>query len=159
MGSTAVFIVIAVPQLLVDPELAPLLDLFPTVQFSSELLPMIRSREFPLPSDPRVAELVGMTACIVAGPLDSSGVTVRVYAPRNREPILPCILHLHGGGFVTGSAGMMDPMHRALSLEENCAGCGTRLCRGINVRCAGTGGRSGRFATHLHSRGRARSIS
>ena len=32
---------------LVDPDLAPLLELFPTVEFSTELLPMIRAREFP----------------------------------------------------------------------------------------------------------------
>ena len=33
----------------------------------------------------------------------------------------PCIFHMHGGGFVVGSAAMMDPSHRALALELDCS--------------------------------------
>jgi acetyl esterase/lipase len=105
---------------LVDPELAPLLELFPTVEFSSELLPMIRAREFPTQSDPAVAARVAMNTQWVPGPKGAPEVSVRIYIPREGDSVRPCIFHIHGGGFVTGSAAMMDPIHRALALEENC---------------------------------------
>jgi acetyl esterase/lipase len=105
---------------LVDPELAPLLELFPTMEFSAELLPMIRSREFPTPSDPVVAAHVAMDTRLVPGPKGAPEVSVRMYTPRQGDGVRPCIFHIHGGGFVTGSAAMMDPFHRALALEENC---------------------------------------
>jgi len=105
---------------LVDPDLAPLLELFPTVAFSSDLLPMIRARDFPVESDPEVAERVAMETRAVPGPEGAPEVSVRIYTPREGEFLRPCILHIHGGGFVTGSAAMMDPIHRALALEVNC---------------------------------------
>jgi triacylglycerol lipase len=105
---------------LVDPDLAPLLELFPTVQFSSDLLPMIRSRDLPMRSDPGVAALVAMETRAVPGPEGAPEVSVRIYTPREGEILRPCIFHIHGGGFVAGSAAMLDPMHRALALEVNC---------------------------------------
>jgi acetyl esterase/lipase len=105
---------------LVDPELAPLLELFPTVQFSTELLPMIRTREFPVVVDSEVAARVAMETRAVPGPDGAPEVPVRIYTPRHAEGSRPCILHMHGGGFVVGSAAMMDPVHRALALEQNC---------------------------------------
>lgn len=105
---------------LVDPELTPLLELFPTMEFSSDLLPLIRAREFPVASDPTVAARVAMQTRTVRGPAGAPDVSVRIYAPKEAEILRPCILHIHGGGFVTGSAAMMDPVHRALALEVNC---------------------------------------
>src|SRR6476659_8109493 len=94
---------------LVDPELAPLLELFPTTQFSIELLPMIRAREFPMNGDPSVAAQVAMETRAVPGPKGAPEVSVRIYTPRNGAGLRPCIFHMHGGGFVVGSAAMMDP--------------------------------------------------
>ena len=105
---------------LVDPDLTPLLELFPTVQFSAELLPMIRAREFPVISDPGVAAQVALGMRPVPGPAGAPEVPVRIYTPRAGEGLRPCIFHIHGGGYVTGSAAMMDPMHRALALDLNC---------------------------------------
>jgi triacylglycerol lipase len=105
---------------LVDPQLAPLLELFPTAEFSTELLPMIRSREIPIKSDPAVASRVAMEMRRVPGPKGAPEVSLRMYTPREGQSVRPCILHMHGGGFVTGSAAMMDPVHRALALEQDC---------------------------------------
>jgi acetyl esterase/lipase len=107
-------------QHLVDPQLAPLLAAFPTVEFSTELLPMIRARAFEMPTDPRAAELVAVDIRSVPGPAGAPEVGVRIYRPREAVGLLPCILHIHGGGFVTGSAAMMEPVHRSLSLGQNC---------------------------------------
>lgn len=105
---------------LVDPELAPLLELFPTIAFSTDLLPMIRSREIPVRDDPAVTARVAMETRMVPGPKGAAEVSVRMYTPREGQFVRPCILHFHGGGYVTGSAAMMDPVHRALALEMDC---------------------------------------
>ncbi len=105
---------------LVDPELATLLELFPTVEFSTDLLPMIRSRELPITVDPAVAARVAMETRAVPGPEGAPEVSIRIYTPREGKSLRPCIFHIHGGGFVTGTAAMMDPMHRALALEVDC---------------------------------------
>ena len=33
------------------------------------------------------------------------GIPVRLYYPAGRESITPALIYIHGGGFVTGSAG------------------------------------------------------
>jgi acetyl esterase/lipase len=105
---------------LVDPELAPLLEAFPTVAFSTDLLPMIRSREFPTVADPRATARVGLEIRAIPGPAGAPEVAIRIYKPHEVRGALPGILHIHGGGFVTGSAAMMDPAHRSLAMEQNC---------------------------------------
>jgi acetyl esterase/lipase len=106
---------------LVDPELAPLLELFPTTQFSTELLPTIRAREFPMNGDPGVAAQVAMEIRTVPGPAGAAEVPVRMYTPRMGAKLRPCILHIHGGGFVVGTAAMMEPAHLALALALDCS--------------------------------------
>ena len=105
---------------LVDPELAPLLELFPTEQFSTERLPTIRSRELPVENNPGLAARVAMETRAVPGPDGAPQVSVRIYTPREGNGVRPCIVHMHGGGFVVGTAAMLDPMHRALALDLNC---------------------------------------
>ena len=97
-----------------------MLELFPTMQFSTELLPEIRAREFPMVSDPVVAAQVAMETQAVPGPKGAPQVLVRIYTPKHGAGLRPCILHMHGGGFVVGTAAMMDPSHRALALDMNC---------------------------------------
>jgi acetyl esterase/lipase len=106
---------------LVDPELAPLLELFPTMEFSTELLPTIRAREFPVSGNPDVAAQVAMETRAVPGAAGAPEVPVRMYTPRAGKKLRPCILHVHGGGYVVGTAAMMDPAHRALALELDCS--------------------------------------
>ena len=105
---------------LVDPELRELLDLFPTLEFSAEILPEIRARVFPLPSDPQATEAVAMTTRAVPRPTGAPDVGVTIYTPRNRNGRLPCIFHIHGGGYVTGSALQLEPIHRLLALQADC---------------------------------------
>ena len=106
---------------LVDPQLLALLEVFPTVQFSTELLPEIRARTFPATVDPRAAAAVEMEARLISGPPGAADVALYIYRPREKTGILPCILHIHGGGYVTGSAAMMEPFHRPLALEAECS--------------------------------------
>jgi acetyl esterase/lipase len=106
-------------QHLVDPQLLPLLELFPTMQFSVELLPEIRARAFPAPEDPRAAA-VALETRMVSGPAGAPDVPIFIYRPREKSGALPCIFHIHGGGYVVGSAATMEPFHRPLALDADC---------------------------------------
>lgn len=101
---------------LVDPELAPLLDAFPTVTLSAETLPAMRARQLPLTaSDETDVELEERSIDGPVGPL-----ALRIYRPRGADGALGGILHLHGGGFVGGSSAAMEAIHRPLVAALGC---------------------------------------
>jgi triacylglycerol lipase len=106
---------------LVDPELAPFLELLPFVELTDEALPAMRERSFPLPFDPALAETVSRTVRANPGPPGAPDVSVSCYRPKDTEGALPCILHIHGGGFILGSATEMQGPHLALTAALGCA--------------------------------------
>ena len=95
---------------LVDPELLPFVDGFPTMQLSNEALPAIRA---------------GLQAMLAAQPLPELPVTYRDVAvpsgegdrtircvlvqPLERPADVPAVLHFHGGGHVLGQPEMDLP--------------------------------------------------
>jgi acetyl esterase/lipase len=92
----------------VDPALSPLLDLFPPVDLTTETLPQIRND-----LKAEVAQMaaaapafpdVEVTEHTVPGPEGAPDVRVLVYIPTRAPRPLPCLLNIHGGGFVLGSA-------------------------------------------------------
>ena len=105
---------------LVDPELRALLELIPTVELTQEMLPAIRAAGIPFPSDPRAVEAVTLSERLIPGPDGAPDVGVAIYTPRSGTRRLPCIFHIHGGGYVRGSAAELSPVHRKLALEANC---------------------------------------
>lgn len=105
---------------LVDPELKSLLDLIPTINLTEEKLPLIRPAGIPFPSDPDVAKAVDTIVRKVPGPSGEPEVGVSIYTPKDMKEVLPCIFHVHGGGFVRGSSEELCPVHQKLSLEANC---------------------------------------
>ena len=107
---------------LVDENLLPFLDALPAFQFNEETLPLIRANAFPLPpaSDEAVAA-IRVESRHVPGPIGAPDVGLMLYRPcRSTDPI-GCILHIHGGGYVAGSAAALEPLHRQLSHELGCA--------------------------------------
>lgn len=57
----------------------------------------------------------------VPGPDGAPDVRVLVYTPGDRgDTPLPAILHIHGGGFVSGVAAMSDPNSRAYVANMDC---------------------------------------
>ena len=105
---------------LVDQQLAPILDLFPTSQLSMETLPASRARAIPFPVDPDSVGRVTMTRRTIPGPADAPDVDVIVYRPAEAAGALPCIFHVHGGGYVGGAAGEMEFLHRPLARDLGC---------------------------------------
>ncbi|MGO4348441.1 alpha/beta hydrolase [Paenibacillus sp. MCAF9] len=47
-------------------------------------------------------------------------VRIKIYEPRVKDEILPGVLYIHGGGYILGSADMMDPTLQQLVSEINC---------------------------------------
>jgi triacylglycerol lipase len=92
---------------LIDPELLAGLELLPSFNFSAETLPMIRAAIAARPraevqDDPDVA----FEERHVAGN-DGHLISLMVYRPTATSAALrPAILHIHGGGYVIGSAQM-----------------------------------------------------
>jgi len=105
---------------LVDPELGPLLDMWPTVSVSAETLPAMRARNLPFPVDPSAAERTEKVERTVSGPEGAPDVPVIIYRPKGASGSLPCILHIHGGGYIGGSAESLEGMHRPLVAALGC---------------------------------------
>jgi acetyl esterase/lipase len=105
---------------LVDAELIELLDNFPKVRLSSEILPAVRAVRLPFqPASPELAA-IKVTTRSVPGPAKAPAVEMIIYSPPKAATARPCILHIHGGGFVAGSAASMEAAHRATVNELDC---------------------------------------
>jgi len=105
---------------LVDPQLLPLLDSFPAFEWSAELLPMLRARPTRFPVNPDDVARTDMTTVQAPGPAGAPEVGVVVYRPKGSQGPLPCIFHIHGGGYITGAASANEAVHRPLAAALGC---------------------------------------
>lgn len=112
---------------LVDPELAIGLDTnMPAYKLDAETLPTYRQMllemvaAIPKPTSEAMIN-VRREDRLLPGLEGAPDVRVLVYTPGDRgtDP-LPVMLHIHGGGFVSGSADMSDPNSRSFAVEMNC---------------------------------------
>ena len=112
---------------LVDPELATGLDTnMPAYKLDAETLPTYRRMlidmvaAIPKPTSEATIN-VRRDERLVPGPTGSPDVRVLVYSPGDKgNAVLPAMLHIHGGGFVSGSADMSDPNSRSYTVDMNC---------------------------------------
>jgi triacylglycerol lipase len=105
---------------LVDPQLLPILEVFPDSVLTEETLPAARAMEFPFVSDPVASEAVAMVTRQVPGPQGAPDVGLVIYTPKAASAARPCIFHMHGGGYVAGTAASHEPLHRSLALAADC---------------------------------------
>lgn len=56
----------------------------------------------------------------IPGMAGNPDVRVKIYEPKGKDTVLPGVLYIHGGGYILGSADMMDPSLQQLVLEINC---------------------------------------
>ncbi len=107
---------------LIDPALKPLLAIFPPLMLSTGTLAAVRAgmaeqfKANPAPPDPAVS-VSTLTISRVGAP----SVRVLAYRPARAVGNLPAILHIHGGGYVVGSADMTDVANRGLAVDLGCA--------------------------------------
>lgn len=110
---------------LVDRELAGMLDVFPTLAFTDETLPGVRTaiaQMFSQQSDalPQFPD-IEVTEKFVPGPEGSPDVRLLLYIPKNRPQPLPALLWIHGGGYIIGSADQDDLQVKGIVTEVGCA--------------------------------------
>lgn len=111
---------------LVDPELAVGLESHLPQTLTADTLEQYRSMLFdmvaaiPKPTSEALRS-VHYDERRIPGSAGHPDVRVLVYSPGDRsEAPLPAILHIHGGGFVSGNADMSDPNSRAYAVDMNC---------------------------------------
>lgn len=107
---------------LIAPELAAGLEYFPDLDFSQGMAQFrgaLSDRELP----PLPAELAAVTCTerFVPGSQGAPDVRVLHYVPPGdaHDP-RPAVLHMHGGGYILGSADINDASNRAMALAANC---------------------------------------
>ena len=105
---------------LVDPQLLKLLDSVPAGDITAEMLPLLRRAPARFEVNARDIERTDMTVQRVPGPAGAPEVSVNIYRPKGMAGFLPCIFHIHGGGYVMGSAGSMEAAHRPMASDLAC---------------------------------------
>ena len=109
---------------LVDPELTPVLDQFPSLHFTPETLPQVRAmlaEQFAqmralLPAYPDIE----VSERRIPGPAGAPDVRVMVYRPKEAPRPLPALLWVHGGGYVLGSADQDDAQAKRIVDAVGC---------------------------------------
>jgi acetyl esterase/lipase len=105
---------------LVDPQLLPLLETIPPMTLSVEMLPALRARPPIFKVLPADLERTDLTTRKLPGREGAPDVEILVYRPRAARGALPCILHIHGGGYITGSAAGQEAAHRPMAADLDC---------------------------------------
>ncbi len=100
---------------LVDPELHALLDSFPEFELSDAILPLMRAAPpFTLDADQDGFAVVSSQR-VIPGPDGAPNVEVLLHVPAETGALRGALLHIHGGGYIAGSAEMGVPAHRLLA--------------------------------------------
>lgn len=106
---------------LVDPEVAPLLDVFPPLNLSAETLPLVREGQGqPVEGAPDPAEVypaVTSTERLIPGADGDPDVRILHYEPVNRTTPSAALVWMHGGGYVIGSADADEMLARRVASE------------------------------------------
>jgi acetyl esterase/lipase len=108
---------------LVDPELLPGLDLMPSFVFSPETLPAFRAGMLEMMRQQSAANPipgVSVEDRLIPGPQGSPDVRVLIYRPDSVAATKPGYLHIHGGGYVIGSADMSDLANKGVAAAIGC---------------------------------------
>ena len=110
---------------LIDPELLPLLDVFPKFEFPQVPLPLIRQHLATmiaaLPPPPENG--VTVVERFIPGPKGSPGapdVRVLIYTPSGKAAMRPALLHIHGGGYVVGTPEMSHYRNHLAAADLAC---------------------------------------
>ncbi len=106
---------------LVDPGLLPLLETFPVLALSDDVLPLMRQASAlpPVQDDPGTAG-VQVAVRSVPGPAGAPDVRVVTYRPTSLSGLVGGILHLHGGGYILGSPDAQEAVHREMAAALGC---------------------------------------
>ena len=93
---------------LVDPELLPIIEQMPALQLSRDTLAATREWMKATPAVPIPPDVV-VEERRIPGPTGAPDVRVIVMKPKSAGSGRPGILHIHGGGYVMGTADLTAP--------------------------------------------------
>ena len=105
-------------QVILDPQLVPLMGSAPTFVLSNDVLPPMRAAMVDAPG-PVLSDAVERTDHVVS---EDPRVTVRVHRPTGATGPLPLVYSIHGGGYVFGSCTMDDPKFDRWCPKLGCIG-------------------------------------
>jgi acetyl esterase/lipase len=112
---------------LVAPELLPMLDFLPSIDFNEHVLGAIRAgmggvdpqKRPPLSPE---QQAVACEQRFIPGPPGAPDVRLLVYTPSGKSTptMRPAYLHMHGGGYVIGNPEINDGSNRSIASELDC---------------------------------------
>lgn len=106
---------------LVDPALLALLDAWPQVELTDDLLPVIRGVDrLPMPEISDAAAAVRLERHSAPGQRGAPEVGLLVYRPADDADPVGCIYHIHGGGYVIGAVDAQEGQHREMVAQLGC---------------------------------------
>lgn len=103
----------------VDAELRDILDLFPPIEASDATLAVLRAPKRAHAFPPPAKTATARKELLAPGPENAPPVPLIVYSPAGDGPF-GCIFHIHGGGFISGTAASFEFMLRPLADRLNC---------------------------------------
>ena len=110
---------------LVDPEILPILDVFPGITLSSETLAQTRAglNEMNAQTLANIPEFpdISVSERRIPGPQGAPDVRVLVYLRKNVSTLTPALLWIHGGGYVLGNADQADLQTKSIVSATGCA--------------------------------------
>jgi acetyl esterase/lipase len=106
---------------LVDPELWPGLEMMPTLGFSEAMLAPTRSAMLEMMAARTATEHPEVISeqRTIAGP-DGGELLLVIHRPRETVGPVPAVLHMHGGGYVIGSALMSMMTNQRTVVDAGC---------------------------------------
>ncbi len=110
---------------LVDPELAPMLDMFPSFNLNREDLPQVRASLKEMNTQMAAATpefpTISVSERHIPGPQNAPDVRVLVYQPKHVSTPTPALLWIHGGGYIIGNAEQADLQAKTIASTIGCA--------------------------------------
>lgn len=111
---------------MIAPELLAGLEMMPTIELNDEFIAFLRSGAalesgFPQPTLSPELQAVTCQERFIPGLAGAPDVRVLVYTPPGAATApRPAFLHVHGGGYVLGTADINDGSNRSLAAELDC---------------------------------------
>lgn len=107
---------------LIDPDIVEALDMLPSLEFSEQILPMVRigfAEQFGSAEVPESPDVETKTATITG--IDGNSIELLIHQPiAQSTSTRPAVLHIHGGGYIIGSAAMSTVPNRATAIAADC---------------------------------------
>ena len=123
---------------LIEPDLIAMLEALPEIDFATVELPPLRDAMDQMFADVPMPEglPVSVERRSIPGENGAPDVDVMIYTPNIDGAPFPALLHIHGGGYVFGSAAMNEAANRARA-----AGVVELFAEGVWRAGPGRGGR------------------